>query len=127
MMIFRSSSVDGKPNDAEMDLPEPDPEVVAELFSASAIARYGQWTSEVPSAHDAEIKDRAQRRWIDVAKQGRTEVSFGLSPCSSSWLIGSCERSERMFLSSGIPMTSSGVICSLSSMKPCYTHSSATA
>jgi hypothetical protein len=81
MMTFRSNSVDGKPNDAEMmDLPEPDPEVAAELFSASAIARYGQWTSEVPSAHDAEIKDRAQRRWIDVAKQGRTEVSFAFSP-----------------------------------------------
>ena len=75
MMIFRSSTVDGKPNDAETALPEPDPEVVAELFSASAIARYGQWTTDMPSARDAEIKENAQRRWTDVAKQRRTEVS----------------------------------------------------
>ena len=75
-MIFRLSTVDGKPNAAgETDLPQPDPEVVAELFSASAIAQYGQWTTDMPSARDAEIKENAQRRWTDVAKQRRTEVS----------------------------------------------------
>lgn len=74
-MIFRLSTVDGKANDGGEILPEPDPEVVADLFSASAIARYGQWTTDMPSARDAEIKENAQRRWPDVAKQRRTEVS----------------------------------------------------
>jgi hypothetical protein len=76
MMTFRRKTVDGE-DDAESmsDLPLPDPEFATELFSASAIARYGQWTDGLASEHDLASKETAQRRWADVAKHRRTDVS----------------------------------------------------
>ena len=75
-MTFRRKTVDGE-DDAESmsDLPLPDPEFATELFSASAIARYGQWTDGLASEHDLASKETAQRRWADVAKHRRTDVS----------------------------------------------------
>jgi hypothetical protein len=76
MMTFRMRTVDGEEGaDSTADLPLPDPEFSTELFSASAIARYGQWTAGVTSEHDLVAKETAQRRWTDVAKHRRTEVS----------------------------------------------------
>lgn len=75
-MMFGLEVVDGKrPLDPAADLPRPDPEFAAELFSASAITRYGLWATEIPSAQDLATKDNAQRRWTAVAKHHRTEVS----------------------------------------------------
>ena len=75
-MTFRRKTVDGE-DDAESmaDLPLPDPEFATELFSASSIARYGQWTDGVATERDLATKETAQRRWADVAKHRRTEVS----------------------------------------------------
>jgi hypothetical protein len=76
MMTFRKKSVDGEEGEeSTADLPLPDPEFSTELFSASAIARYGQWTDGLASEHDLATKETAQRRWADVAKHRRTEVS----------------------------------------------------
>jgi len=76
MMTFRRKTVDGEDEvESIADLPPPDPEFSTELFSASAIARYGQWTDGLASEHDLATKETAQRRWADVAKHRRTEVS----------------------------------------------------
>lgn len=80
-MIFGLEVVDGqRPLGSAADLPSPDPEFEADLFAASAIARYGQWTVGVLSEHDLATKETAQRRWTDVAKRHRTEVSLLRGP-----------------------------------------------
>jgi hypothetical protein len=80
IMMFRQQWVDAKQHTgATVELPNPDPEVAAELFSASAIARYGQWSVGTPSANDLATKENAQKRWTEVAKRCRTEVSFFLA------------------------------------------------
>jgi len=77
MMTFQMKTIDGEDDtDSNVDLPLPDPEFSTELFSASAIARYGQWTVGMASEHDLATKETAQRRWTEVAKHRQTEVSF---------------------------------------------------
>ena len=76
IMMFRHEVVDGKKRrESAADLPPPDSEFFAELFSASAITRYGQWSFESPYGHDLATKENAQKRWTEAAHQRRTEVS----------------------------------------------------
>lgn len=76
MLTYRSSAIDNEDGSTATSLPEPDPEIAAELFAASAIAQYGQWTvGEQVTGHDMADKERAQKKWTEIAKHRQTDVS----------------------------------------------------
>lgn len=80
-MTFRREVIDGKQHaNYAADLPPPEAEFAAELFSAAAITRYGQWSNLGSSAQDQASKENAQRRWTEVAKHRRTDVSSHPGP-----------------------------------------------
>lgn len=110
------------PSSYDPSLPPAPPTQIQDLFSPSAVGRYGQW--EIGEDWDSLTEDtgtgekgNVERRWGTLAQRREKEVRDPPHSAISDYDLtaNSCESSSLKCLREGIRTISSGRKCSLSS------------